>query len=56
MDLLGKLFWVLVYIVCTFAFVVLFEHGTDNYVHNARKTLDDLVLQIKNPEAAKQKR
>jgi len=53
MDLLGKLFWVALYLVLTFAFVVLFEFGPDNYAANARRSFDALVVQIKNPGSVK---
>jgi len=53
MDLVGKLFWIILYIVFTFAFVVLFEHGPDNYVQNAKRTFDAVVLQIKHPDNAR---
>lgn len=49
MDLIGKLFWLALYLVLTFAFVVLFEFGPDNYMANARRSFDALVLEIKNP-------
>ena len=40
MALLRKLFWFTLFLVCTFAFTVLFEHGTENYFENARKEYD----------------
>ena len=39
-NLLGKLFWVVLFLVFTFAFSVLFDHGPDNYVENARKDFE----------------
>ena len=37
MDLLRKLFWVALFCVFTFGFVVLFDHGFENYVENVKK-------------------
>jgi hypothetical protein len=36
MALLGKLFWIVLTLVFTFAFVVLFEHGIDNFADSAQ--------------------
>lgn len=47
MDLLRKLFWVALTAVFTFGFVVLFEHGTLDYVGNAQRefvSLKDAVI------------
>jgi len=49
MDLLGKLFWIVLYVVLTFAFVVLFEHGPTNYTINAQRMFKEIVHQIQNP-------
>jgi len=37
MGLLRSLFWIALFLVSTFAFTVLFEHGTTNFVANAEK-------------------
>jgi hypothetical protein len=34
--LFRKIFWLALFLCATFAFVVLFEHGTTNYLENAR--------------------
>jgi hypothetical protein len=47
MVLLRKLFWIAFFLVATFGFVVLFEHGTENYLENA-KTEFELLKQSYN--------
>ena len=42
MFLIRKLFWLALFLVATFGFVVLFEHGTDNYLQNAQKEFETL--------------
>ncbi len=42
MGLLRFLFWAALFLVATFAFTVLFEHGTSDYFENARKESDTL--------------
>lgn len=42
MGLLRLLFWTALFLVATFAFTVLFEHGPSDYVENARKESDVL--------------
>lgn len=42
MALLGKLFWIALFCVFTFGFVVLFDHGPENYVENAKKDFNSL--------------
>ncbi len=37
MGLLRLIFWAAIFLASTFAFTVLFEHGTSNYVQNAEK-------------------
>ena len=37
MGLLRMIFWAAVFVASTFAFTVLFEHGTTNYMKNAEK-------------------
>jgi hypothetical protein len=36
MALIRKLFWLALFLVSTFGFVVLFEHGTTDFVKNAK--------------------
>lgn len=40
--LLRKLFWLTLFLAATFAFVVLFEHGTQNYVQSAQGEFEKL--------------
>lgn len=40
MALIRKLFWLSLFVLTSFAFTVLFEHGTSNYMENARKEFD----------------
>jgi len=42
MALLRKLFWFSLFVLSAFAFTVLFEHGTTDYMENARKEFDYL--------------
>ena len=42
MALLRNLFWLALFLASTFAFVVLFEHGTVDYVKNCKATYEDL--------------
>jgi hypothetical protein len=42
MFLIRKLFWLALFLVATFGFVVLFEHGTDNYLQNAQAEFEIL--------------
>ena len=42
MALIRKLFWFSLFVLCAFAFTVMFEHGTQNYFENARKEYDYL--------------
>lgn len=39
MGLLRTLFWAVIFVISTFAFTVLFEHGPTNYMKNAEKEL-----------------
>jgi hypothetical protein len=53
MFLIRKLFWLALFLVATFGFVVLFEHGTDNYLQNAQKefeTLRDWAQPLDRPQ------
>jgi hypothetical protein len=40
------LLWFALFLVSTFAFTVLFEHGTDNYFENAKKEKEYLVKMV----------
>jgi hypothetical protein len=46
MALIRKLFWLSLFVVTSFAFTVLFEHGTENYFENARKEFDYLSQMV----------
>lgn len=37
MGILSKLFWLALFVASTFVFVVLFEHGTTDFLTNAEK-------------------
>lgn len=41
MALLRKLFWVILFVISTLAFVVLFEHGTTDFQANLVKQLQE---------------
>ena len=43
MGLLRTLFWVLLFLVSTFAFTVLFEYGPSNYASNAKQEWQSMV-------------
>jgi hypothetical protein len=40
--LIRKIFWFTLFLIATFAFVVLFEHGTSNYVQSAQAEFQKL--------------
>ena len=42
MSLIRKIFWFALFLVATFGFVVLFEHGTDDYLQNAQAEFENL--------------
>jgi hypothetical protein len=42
MGLLRFLFWAALFLVATFAFTVLFEHGPTDFMDNARKESETL--------------
>jgi hypothetical protein len=42
MATLRSLFWFTLFLASTFAFTVLFEHGTTDFQNNARKEFDYL--------------
>lgn len=43
MGLLRMIFWVALFLVSTFAFTVLFQYGTSDYVANAHREWASLV-------------
>ncbi len=43
MRLIRMIFWVALFLVSTFAFTVLFQYGTANYMANAEKEWRSLV-------------
>jgi len=52
--LLRKLFWIGLFCISTFAFLVLFEHGPDDYLKNAQKDFKSLkVAVMTKPEPKK---
>jgi hypothetical protein len=52
--LIRKLFWFGLFLVATFAFLVLFEHGTDDFVKNAEKDFQDYkTMMMTKPEKKK---
>ncbi len=44
MGLFRNIFWVAFFLAATFAFIVLFEHGTSNFADNAKKEGDQLQV------------
>lgn len=51
MALIRIAFWGTLFVVSTFAFTVLFEHGPMNYFENARKEKETLTQMLgKKPE------
>lgn len=42
MAAIRTLFWFALFLACTFAFTVLFEHGTTDFEKNAKKEFDYL--------------
>jgi hypothetical protein len=57
MGLIRSIFWLAVFLVATFAFTVLFEHGTTDYVTNAerefvalRKEFDKTIIKRKGDQ------
>jgi hypothetical protein len=42
MALIRLIFWIALFLVSTFAFTVLFEHGVTDFSANAQKELDSL--------------
>lgn len=46
MSLIRSLLWFALFLVATFGFTVLFEHGTDNYFENAKTEKEYLLKMI----------
>lgn len=46
MGLIRKIFWFSLFVLATFGFTVLFEHGTSDYFENARKEFDYLSQMV----------
>lgn len=46
MGLIRTIFWFAVFVIATFAFTVLFEHGTPNYMENAEREFSLLKKQF----------
>ena len=46
MALIRKLFWIGLFFVSTFGFVVLFDHGTIDYMKNAKAEFQDLKKMV----------
>lgn len=44
MGLIRNIFWIAFFLAATFAFIVLFEHGTSNFVDNAKKEIVQLQV------------
>lgn len=60
MALIRKLFWVVVFVISTLCFIVLFEHGPENFSANFskqfaefRKMVDEQIHPPKNAEPPK---
>ena len=52
--LFQKLFWIGLFLISTFAFLVLFDHGTVGYFKNAEKDFKALKISLMNkPETKK---
>ena len=52
--LIRKLFWFGLFLIATFGFLVLFEHGTDNYLRNADKDFQTFkAMLIPKPDEKK---
>ncbi len=46
MALIRKLFWVVVFVISTLSFIVLFEHGPDKFSTNLRKQIDEFRAMV----------
>ena len=52
--LLRKLFWIGLFLISTFAFLVLFDHGSENYIKNAETDFKAIKAALKaKPEPKK---
>ena len=48
MALIRKLFWVALFIISTMGFIVLFDHGTVDYVKNFKAEFNDFVKLVQS--------
>jgi hypothetical protein len=55
MSLLRGLFWLALFVFFTFCFIVLFEHGTHDFVPGFQKELDRAVAFVKQVDKPKDK-
>jgi len=46
MATIRSLFWFALFLACTFAFTVLFEHGPSDFQNNAKKEYDYLSQMV----------
>jgi hypothetical protein len=53
MALLRSLFWFALFLVSTFVFTVLFEHGFRNFGANAEKEFQTLTQLVSGPASSK---
>jgi hypothetical protein len=51
--LIRKLFWFTLFLAATFGFLVLFEHGTDDYLKNASSDFKEYKKMFAAPPARK---
>ncbi|MEI8341817.1 MAG: hypothetical protein WCH43_09825 [Verrucomicrobiota bacterium] len=51
--LIRKLFWIGLFLVATFAFLVLFEHGTDDFAKNAQQDFQSFKASLATKPAPK---
>ena len=51
--MISKLFWVMLTVVFTFGFIVLFENGTVNYVENCQVEFQEMKAYFGTPPKKK---
>lgn len=44
MGLIRNIFWIAFFLISTFVFIVIFEHGPTNFVDNAKKEADQIQI------------
>ncbi len=44
MALIRNIFWLTFFLAATFAFIVVFEHGTSNFAENAKKEVGQIQI------------